>query len=86
MHQHRDRQGQYATEHERQDIFLSNSLPQKPLAPNATMPAPTIAPVKAWVVETGRPLQEATSTHRTAPASTAAASMGDAAVSGASRP
>src|SRR3569832_1380965 len=67
-------------------IFFPIPFQRRPSDPNETRPTPTIAPVNAWVVETGIPLHTATSTHRTAPESTAAAIMGDEGVAGARSP
>src|SRR3989442_5300151 len=57
-----------------------------PSLPKATRPPPTSAPVRAWVVETGSPARDATSTQAIAPTTTAPASAGGAATPGWSRP
>src|SRR3989442_13596000 len=57
-----------------------------PSLPKATRPPPTSAPVRAWVVETGSPMRDATSTQAIAPIRTAPASAGGAATPGWSRP
>src|SRR5438094_61010 len=57
-----------------------------PWLPKARSPAPTSAPVNACVVDTGRPVLEATSTQAIAPTRTAPASAGGTATPGWSRP
>src|SRR5207245_9151293 len=57
-----------------------------PRLPKARSPAPMSAPVRAWVVETGSPVRDATSTQAIAPTRTAPASAGGAATPGWNRP
>src|ERR1051325_3843999 len=57
-------------------IFLAMADQMSPSPANAASPAPTMAPVSACVVETGRPVRDATRTQIMAPASTANASEG----------
>src|ERR1041385_1208916 len=67
-------------------IFLAMADQMSPSPANAASPAPTMAPVSACVVETGRPVRDATRTQIMAPASTANASVGGVAVPGAISP
>src|SRR5437879_8582238 len=53
-----------------------------PRLPKARSPAPMSAPVRAWVVETGSPVRDATSTQAIAPTRTSPASAGGAATPG----
>ena len=67
-------------------IFLAMADQMSSSHASAASPAPTIAPVRAWVVETGSPVREAISTQIIAPVSTANANVGGVAVLGAISP
>src|SRR3990172_4333226 len=51
-------------------------------APPAVIAAPMMAPVRAWVVETGSPVAEARSTHAAAPIAIASGNAGEASSAG----
>ena len=57
-------------------IFFPMAGQINPSPAKAARPVPTIAPVRACVVDTGRPVREATSTHTIAPVTIARATVG----------
>ena len=57
-------------------IFVPITGQMRPSPANATIPVPTIAPVSAWVVETGRPVRDANRTQAIAPINTASVTAG----------
>src|SRR5436309_3501689 len=67
-------------------IFLAMADQMSSLSENAASPAPTMAPISACVVDTGRLVRDAIRTQIIAPVSTASANVGGMAVPGAMSP